>query len=128
MRLQQEQLESKNQELARHFREKSSQQQKLHKMYMTLKQQQIAAGMEVAGDYDAEHVLQAAATGPHNSSTHRNGPPMQTRAGSHGSGGSGGLRQNVHGWENQAQSSRRGYQTSRKVEATIPSEERANMR
>ena len=105
-------LGKKNEELAQKFREKSKNHQKLQQLYTSLKQQHMASGLEVAADHDAEHALQAAAGGEYNMSNHRNGPQMQSRAGSYGSGGSGGRRQNVNAWETQGHGSRPGFQTS----------------
>ena len=114
MHLEQKKLEDKNLELAEHYREKSKKQAQLQRMYNTLKQQQVAAGLELAADHDADNGLHAAASGPYNTSTHRARQPMQNRAGSNDSAGSGGRRQNVHGWENQAPGNRAGLQSSRK--------------
>ena len=113
MHLEQKKLESQNHELGNAYREKAKQQGQLQKLYTSLKHQQVAAGLELAADDDAENVLQAATTGPYNTSTDRNGQPMQSRAGSKGSRGSGGRRQNVHPWENPAQNNRAGLQSSR---------------
>ena len=113
MHIEQKKLEGKNHELADAYREKAKKQAQLHKMYNGLKQQQLAAGMELAANYDAENILQAGAGAPRNTSTHRNGQPMYSRTGSNGSGGSGGRRQNNRGWSNQAQTNRVGLQTSR---------------
>ena len=115
MQLDQQKLESKNQELAGHLKGRMKQHQTLQKMYTTLKQQQIAAGMQSAADYDAENVLYAAATGPSKISTHRNGQAMHSRAGSYGSGESDGHRQHVNAWGNQAKGNRPGFQTSREL-------------
>lgn len=123
MQLDQQKLESKNQELAGHLKGRMKQHQTLQKMYTSLKQQQIAAGMESAADYDAENVLHAAATGSSKISTHRNGQAMYSRAGSHGSGESGGHRQHVNAWGSQAQGNRPGFQTSCELSMSIAKKE-----
>ncbi|WPH04468.1 Hypothetical protein R9X50_00735900 [Acrodontium crateriforme] len=56
-------LEHKNNELANALRQKAKSLQQMRKLYEALKQQQVAAGMEMAADYDAEDVLRAAAGG-----------------------------------------------------------------
>ena len=111
MHLEKKSLEDRNQELQTAYREKAKKQQEIHKLYTALKHQQAAAGMEVAADHDAENVLQAAATGSYNNATHRNGQPVQSRAGSDGSGG---RRQNTHAWDNRGQGNRNGLQSARK--------------
>ncbi|KAI7151670.1 hypothetical protein KC349_g9369 [Hortaea werneckii] len=81
MHMEQKALEEKNHQLVEAFREKSKTQQQLQKLYQTLKQQQLAAGMEIAADNDAEHTLKAADV------AQRDGRFRQSRAGSRGSGG-----------------------------------------
>lgn len=79
--MEQKALEEKNHQLVEAFREKSKTQQQLQKLYQTLKQQQLAAGMEIAADHDAEHTLKAADV------AQRDHRFRQSRAGSRGSGG-----------------------------------------
>ncbi|KAI7184833.1 hypothetical protein KC343_g9078 [Hortaea werneckii] len=81
MHMEQKALEEKNHQLVEAFREKSKTQQQLQKLYQTLKQQQLAAGMEIAADHDAEHTLKAADV------AQRDHRFRQSRAGSRGSGG-----------------------------------------
>ncbi|KAI7462256.1 hypothetical protein KC351_g16435 [Hortaea werneckii] len=81
MHMEQKALEEKNHQLVEAFREKSKTQQQLQKLYQTLKQQQLAAGMEIAADHDAEHTLNAADV------AQRDHRFRQSRAGSRGSGG-----------------------------------------
>ncbi|GAB1735863.1 hypothetical protein NU219Hw_g5199t2 [Hortaea werneckii] len=81
MHREQKALEEKNHQLVEAFREKSKTQQQLQKLYQTLKQQQLAAGMEIAADNDAEHALKAADV------AQRDHRFRQSRAGSRGSGG-----------------------------------------
>ncbi|KAI6798893.1 hypothetical protein KC363_g2298 [Hortaea werneckii] len=81
MHMEQKALEEKNHQLVDAFREKSKTQQQLQKLYQTLKQQQLAAGMEIAADHDAEHTLNAADV------AQRDHRFRQSRAGSRGSGG-----------------------------------------
>ncbi|KAI7303269.1 hypothetical protein KC315_g15771 [Hortaea werneckii] len=80
MHMEQKALEEKNHQLVEAFREKSKTQQQLQKLYQTLKQQQLAAGMELAADHDAEHALKAADV------AQRDHRFRQSRAGSRGSG------------------------------------------
>ena len=114
MHLEQKQLESKNQELAAAYREKAKKQQQLHSLYQKLKNQQLEAGMEVAADYDADHVLQNAATGAFNVPNPRNGQPLRSRAESNGSGGNGARRVKPNKWNGHPQNNRPGFQSSRK--------------
>ena len=79
--MEQKALEEKNHQLVEAFREKSKTQQQLQKLYQTLKQQQLAAGMELAADHDAEHALKAADV------AQRDHRFRQSRACSRGSGG-----------------------------------------
>ncbi|RMY53743.1 hypothetical protein D0863_13852 [Hortaea werneckii] len=81
MHMEQKALEEKNHQLVEAFREKSKTQQQLQKLYQTLKQQQLAAGMELAADHDAEHALKAADV------AQRDHRFRQSRACSRGSGG-----------------------------------------
>ncbi|RMX99793.1 hypothetical protein D0866_16007 [Hortaea werneckii] len=90
MHMEQKALEEKNHQLVEAFREKSKTQQQLQKLYQTLKQQQLAAGMEIAADHDAEHTLKAADV------AQRDHRFRQSRAGSRGSGGGLGQSRTVH--------------------------------
>ena len=112
MHVEHKSLEQKNHELAGAFREKAKHQQQLQKLYTQLKQQQIAAGMEFAAEHDAENVLHAVGGGQSGNANYR--PQMPSRASSIGSGG---RRNTVNPWQNQAQGSRGGYQTSRTSQA-----------
>ncbi|KAK4543592.1 hypothetical protein LTR36_005487 [Oleoguttula mirabilis] len=125
MHTEQKALEQKNHELAGKFREKSQEQQRLQKLYQALKQQQLAAGMELAAEHNAEHFVQAAGQGGHQHKDRH----MQSRSGNNGSAGSGGRSRAIHGWENQMHGSRAGLQSSRSapmVPAT-PSGHRARL-
>ncbi|KAK5115659.1 hypothetical protein LTR85_009830 [Meristemomyces frigidus] len=124
MHTEQKALEQKNHELAGAFREKAKHQQQLQKLYQSLKQQQLAAGMELAAEHDAEHFLQAAGQQGH----HRNDRHMQSRSGSNGSGEGGGRSRTIHAWENQM-GSRAGLQSSRSapVVPATPSGHRARL-
>ncbi|EMC91898.1 hypothetical protein BAUCODRAFT_58923, partial [Baudoinia panamericana UAMH 10762] len=57
MHAEQKQLQQKNRDLAEAFREKAKHQQHLQKLYQSLKQEQLAAGMELAAEHDADHTL-----------------------------------------------------------------------
>ena len=114
MHMEQKDLEQKNHELVEKYREKSKQQNRMQQLYTTLKQQQLAAGMELAAEHDAENVLHGAGAGGHNQSNYRNGQPLQSRN-SNDSAGSGGRRNGMQAWQNdQAQGDRAGLHTSRK--------------
>lgn len=104
-------LEKKNHELGDHLREKLKTHQQLQKLYQSLKQQQLAAGLELAAEHDAEHFLQNAGRDGH----YRNDRTMQSRSGSNGSGGKGGPSRSIHAWENQMQDSRAGMESSRTI-------------
>ena len=110
MHEEQKTLEEKNDELAKAFREKAKGQAQLQKLCSSLKQQQVAAGMQLAAEHDAENAIQTAGDAHLNINTHRNGQPSRSR-GSHGSSGNGnGLRgrQHVKPWETQVQLNRGG--------------------
>ena len=113
MHIEQKALEKKNHELAQSFKEKAASQQQLQKHYNKLKQQQFAAGMELAAKYDADHVIQASATGQHHASNHRSGQSLHSR-GSNNSAGTSHRGQNAQPWEHQVQGNRQGLQNSRK--------------
>lgn len=108
MQLEQNALEKKNQELADAFREKAKNQQQLQKLYTALKQQQLAAGMELAAEHDAEHVLNTVAAGSYTTAHHRDAQPPRRS----GSNGSGGRPRVMNRWE-QPYESRAHVQTSR---------------
>ena len=108
MHIEQKKLEEKNHELAERFREKAKNQAQLQRLYTSLKQQQVAHGMELAAEHDADNVLHAVA------SNNRGGQPLHSRAGSNNSGGSGNRRQNLQGWDSHGQGNRHGLQSSRK--------------
>lgn len=116
MHVEQKGLEQKNHNLAEKFREKAKNQQQLQKLYQSLKQQQLAAGMELAAEHDAEHVLQSAGLVHSRHERHMQHP----RAGSNASGGSDGRSRTIDAWENQM-GSRAGLQTSRTRTVTSPS-------
>ncbi len=105
-------LEKKNRALSEAFKEKSRTQAQLQKLYTTLKQQQIAGGIELAAEHDAENALHA---GQYPTASRQGGLPVHSRAGSGGSGGGGAqARQATRPWESQFQGSRNGLQTARK--------------
>ncbi len=109
-------LEEKNEKLAEAYREKGKKQQQLQRLYTQLKQQQLAAGLEVAANFDADNVLNDIATAPRNNnanSNNRGGVPLQSRAGSNGSSGKGGRRNNAYAWESNPPDYRTGLQTAR---------------
>lgn len=58
-------MRQKHEKLIEAYKEKSKSQQQTQRMYQALKQQQFAAGMELAADNDAGHVLQDNAGGRH---------------------------------------------------------------
>ena len=114
MHVEQKNLAQKNNELAEAYSKKARSQSQLQRLYTSLKQQQVAAGMELAADHDAENVLHAAGLDTFNHATHRNGHPLQSRN-SHGSEGSGRRRRTDYTWENNLpQGSRAGLQSARK--------------
>ena len=92
MQLEHKELESKNHELQDRYREKARNQAQLNKLYQTLKQQQIASGMEAAVDHDAEHVLHSVATGQRGPSQYQH-----SRVRSNGSGSGSGTRRSNNG-------------------------------
>ena len=104
-------LEKKNNDHANKISEKNKQHTTLHRLYNSLKQQQLAAGLELAAGHDAEHVLQTNRQDGH----HRNDLPMQSRSGSNGSGNSSRRSRTIHAWENQMGASRAGLQAARKL-------------
>jgi len=111
MHREQKNLEQKNRDLAGKFKEKAKAQQTLQRLYQSLKAQQLAAGMELAAEHDAEYVLQAAGHATHSDGARRAGqPPMQSRAGSNGSGS---RSRTIDAWRNQTHSTRAGHQSSR---------------
>lgn len=113
MHTEQKILEQKNKELADKFKEKAKQQQLLQKLYQGLKAQQLATGIELAAEHDAEHVLQAAGSATYNDSARRGGQHMHSRANSYGSGG---RSRTIDAWQNQVYGGiRDGMQTSRRV-------------
>lgn len=114
MQVEQKGLEKKNRDLAEAYREKAKSQQQLMKLYQSLKQQQLAAGMELAADHDAEHVLRTAGVeGQRSRHSH-------SRADSHGSRGSGGRSRAIHEYENHIQGGRSGLQIPRQRLSTPP--------
>lgn len=110
MQLEQKTLEQKCDKLAESCREKERVKQKLQKLYASLKQQHVAAGMEVAADHDAENVLEAA---HHNTTNYWNEQPKPSRAHSNASGGSGRRPHQANAWQNRVQGSRAGLQSAR---------------
>ena len=100
MHIEQKSLEEKNAALQANYRSKAKEHQHISKLYNKLKQQQVAGGLELAAEHDAEDVLQGVG--------HRSAP-LQSRAGSHGSAASGGHRQTKFGaWEQQQYGGDRG--------------------
>ncbi|TKA33678.1 hypothetical protein B0A50_00514 [Salinomyces thailandicus] len=118
MHVEQKSLEQKNHDLASAFREKAKGQQQLQKLYQSLKQQQLAAGMELAAEHDAEHFLQAAGTRQRHGNNGRSDGHVHNRAGSTGSGHDGGRSRAIHDYATHIQGSRHGLQSSRS--APIP--------
>ncbi|KAH9845015.1 chiasma assembly [Teratosphaeria destructans] len=121
MHLEQKELEQKNHDLGEAYRDKSKQQQQLQRLYTSMKQQQLAAGIELAAEHNAEHVLQSAGVGKQAKGNAHDRHRLN-RAGSNGSGGSGGQSRTIHQWESrqqQAQGSRAGFGTGRS--APVPS-------
>lgn len=84
MHIEQKSLEQKNRELQDEYRKKAKAHVSVSKLYQSLKQQQIANGLELAADNDAEDVLQGAGNRV---------PGLHSRLGSDGSGHSAGRRQ-----------------------------------
>ncbi|KAK3651539.1 hypothetical protein LTR56_005681 [Elasticomyces elasticus] len=112
MHVDQKALEQKNHDLAERYKDKSKQQQSLQRLYNDLKQQQNAAGLELAAEHQAEHTLRAAGLVQNPQRHQRGGQPMQSR-GSNGSNGSGGQSRTIQAWEQQNTGSRMGLQTAR---------------
>lgn len=83
----------------------------LQNIYHKLKQKHMAAGLEVAADYDADNVLEAA---NYNNAGGRDGQARAGRAGSNGSRGSGGHPNPANLWQNRVEGSRAGLQSARK--------------
>jgi len=110
MHVEQKNLEQKNRDLADKFKEKAKAQQTLQKLYQSLKAQQLAAGMEVAAEYDAENVLQTAGRASYNGNSRYSGQQVHSRAGSNDSGS---RSRTIDAWQNQAHGIRDGPQTSR---------------
>lgn len=113
MHLEQKNLEQKNHELAQKYQEKIKTNHRFEKLYQNLKQKQLAGGIQLAAEYDAEDTLHAAAGDHFGNANYQQ--TMPSRAGSNGSGGSGGRRNNANPWENQShnQGYRGGLQSSR---------------
>ena len=116
MQLEQKNLEQKCEKLHESNREKEKAKQQLQRLYISLKQQHVAAGLEVAAEHDADNVLGAA---QYNTANHPNGPSRVSRAGSKGSG-HGGERHNPAGfWQTGGQGSRAGLQSARMYCSTL---------
>lgn len=100
MQVERKDLEQKNLDLQKAFRDKAKSQQQLNRLYQTLKQQQVAAGMELAAENDAEHTLHAMGRASHAGYNNSfDDPVLQSRAGSNGSGGGNRRPQPAyHGW------------------------------
>ena len=113
-------LEEKNEKLAEAYREKGKKQQQLQRLYTQLKQQQMAAGLEVAADCDATHVLNDVTTAPRHENTQRGGVPLPSRAGSNGSGGKAPYRANSNAWQSHPADYRPGFQSSRMALVLLP--------
>lgn len=111
MQLEQQSLEQKCDKLNESCREKEKAKQKYQKLYTTLKEQHHAAGIELQADHDADNVLEAA---QYNTAKHQNGQPVQSRAGSTGSRGRNGGRQNpANIWQTNMPGSRANLQSAR---------------
>ncbi len=109
MQLEQKRLEDKNNTLLDAYKEKSKKQQQLQRQ---LKQQQMASGLELAADVDAENVLNHATALPHQDLGHRPGQAAYSRGGSGGSGGKRNPSNNVGAYPGPA--NRSTMHTSRK--------------
>lgn len=93
MHIDQKNLEQKNHELQEQYRNKAKSAHQLQRMYNKLKQQQVAGGLELAAEHEAEDTVHIAGN---------RGAPMHSRAGSGHSGNSGGRHQTKFGaWEQQ---------------------------
>lgn len=93
MQIEQKSLEQKNHELQEQYRSKAKSQRQIHHMYTKLKQQQVAGGLELAAEHEAEDTLQVAGN---------RGAPLHSRTGSGHSGNSGGRHQTKFDvWEEQ---------------------------
>lgn len=108
--MEQRSLEQKNHELQEHYRSKAKRHQQTMDLYNRLKAQQIASGLEVAAEHEADGAVQAAGI---------SGPSKHSRAGSGGSGGNRGepRRSKFGAWEQQQYGGghdRAGLQSARK--------------
>lgn len=112
MQVEQKNLEHKCEKLHQQNIEKDRSKKGVADLYQKLKQQQMAAGIEIAADHDAENVLEAA---HYNTTNHRNVQQRTGRAGSNGSHGSGARAQATnYDWQNRVEGSRTGLQSARK--------------
>ncbi|KAK3071198.1 hypothetical protein LTR53_009078 [Teratosphaeriaceae sp. CCFEE 6253] len=100
MHVEQKTLEQKNHDLVEKYKEKSKQQQQTHRLYTQIKTHQLAAGLEIAADRDADHVLQDAGQPHYAHASVQRHQHMQSR-GSNVSGGSGGRSRTIQAWEQQ---------------------------
>lgn len=115
MHMEQKNLEQKNHELQEQYRNKAKTTGQLQKLYNTLKQQQVAGGLELAAEHEAEGALRVAGV---------RGAPLHSRAGSGNSGNSGGRQQTKFGaWEQQQYGRDRGG-----LQSASKSSENANSR
>lgn len=100
MHTEQKNLEQKNHELQEQYRNKAKTAGSLQKLYNKLKQQQVAGGLELAAEHEAEGALQVAGV---------RGAPLHSRAGSGHSGNRAGRQQtNFGAWEQQQYGGVRG--------------------
>ena len=111
MHVEQKSLEQKNHDLAAKYREKAKTQTQMERLYKSLKHQQLAAGMELAADHDAEDALHAVVGGHFGNINYRQ--HTHSRAGSNTSGARDAHRNDVDVWNNQIQGSRAGLQSAR---------------
>lgn len=114
MHIDQKNLAQKNHELVEKYREKAKNHQQLEKLYNSLKQQQLASGIELAAEHDAENVIMNAGGIPLNNNARPHEHVMHSRAGSRGSGSSGRRRQHAQHWESQVLSNVAAQRNSRK--------------
>lgn len=103
-------LEKQNRELADALRKKSKTEAQTRQLYNALKQQQLAGGIELAVEYDAENVVQAV----HHHGPNRPEHSVHSRAASISSGRVHDERQQHHAWSPRLGIGRHAVQNARK--------------
>lgn len=103
-------LEKQNRELADALRKKSKTEAQTRHLYNALKRQQLAGGIELAAEYDAENVVQAV----HRRASNRPEHAVQSRAASISSGRGRSERPQPHTWSPSVGISRHAVQNARK--------------